>query len=105
MKTTIHVSQVLHDGAVTGRHSGRLLRERVTAALAVKPVAVVDFSGVDLITQSAADEFIGRIFRQSPAMVERIQFAHCSHDVAQMLQWAAEHANAVFQSRTDAVPA
>ena len=33
MSTTIHVSQVLHKGAVMGKHSGRVLREGVVSAL------------------------------------------------------------------------
>jgi hypothetical protein len=51
-----------------------------------------------MITQSAADEFIGRIVRQHSSLVERISFANCSREVADMLQWAAEQANSVFQS-------
>ena len=105
MKPTIYVSTVLHDGAITGRHSGRILRENALAVLSVQPAAVMDFAGVELITQSAADEFIGRIFRQSPGLVDRIQFAHCSPAVAQMLQWAAEHANSVLEPGANAVPA
>jgi hypothetical protein len=105
MKTTIRVSQVLHEGAVTGRHSGRILREGVVTALATAQVAEVDFAGVDLLTQSAADEFIGRIIRQHSDLLERLAFTNCSREVAQMLQWAAEHANSVFQAGDGMVPA
>ena len=98
MKSTIRVSEVLHEGAVTGRHSGRVIREWVVGAFATGAIVEVDFTGVDLLTQSAADEFIGRIVRQHPDVIARLSFSHCSRDVAAILQWAAEHANTAFQS-------
>ncbi|MBI2925548.1 MAG: STAS-like domain-containing protein [Verrucomicrobia bacterium] len=98
MKTTIRVSQVLHEGAVTGRHGGRVLREQVVAVLAGGACVEMDFSGVDNTTQSAADEFIGRIIRQRPDLTNRISFSNCSREVAGMLQWTAEHANSAFQA-------
>lgn len=97
-KTTIHIRQLLHEGAVTGRHSGRLIREGVVRALDTNDNVVVDFAGVDMLAQSAADEFIGRIVRQHSALVARISFTNCSREVADMLQWAAEQANSVFES-------
>jgi hypothetical protein len=103
-KPIIHVSQLLRESAVMGRHSGRLIREGVVHALETEENAVVDFSGVEMLTQSAADEFIGRIVRQHFALVARISFANCSREVAEMLQWAAEQANAVFQSEDETIP-
>jgi hypothetical protein len=100
-KTIIQISHLLHEGAVTGRHSGRLIREAVVNALDTNQNVVVDFAGVDMLTQSAADEFIGRIVRQHAALVARISFTNCSREVADMLQWAAEQANSVFQSNAD----
>jgi hypothetical protein len=105
MKTTIRVSDVLHRGAITGRHSGRVIRESVVAALASSPIVAVDFAGVDIITQSAADEFIGRIVRQHPEIMGRISFSNCSPDVAGMLQWAAEHAKSALQAEGNMVAA
>jgi hypothetical protein len=105
MKTTIRVSDVLHTGAITGRHTGRVLRESVVAALTRNPIVAVDFAGVDLLTQSAADEFIGRLVRQDADIVARISFSNCTPDVAGMLQWAAEHANSAFQGEGDMVAA
>jgi anti-anti-sigma regulatory factor len=98
MKATIQVSEVLHAGAITGRHSGRVIRESAVAALIRSSIVVIDFSDVDVITQSAADEFIGRMVRQHPEIIGRISFSNCSPDVAGMLQWAAENANAVSQA-------
>jgi hypothetical protein len=105
-KTIIHVSHLLNEGAVTGRHSGRLIREAVIHALVTKAKVAVDFAGVEMLTQSAADEFIGRIVRQHAVLVERISFANCSREVAAMLQWAAERADAAIQSDAEGmVPA
>jgi hypothetical protein len=100
-KTIIQISHLLHEGAVTGRHSGRLIREAVVYSLDTNQNVVVDFAGVDMLTQSAADEFIGRIVRQHAALVARISFTNCSREVADMLQWAADQANSVFQSNAD----
>jgi hypothetical protein len=97
-KTIIQISHLLHEGAVTGRHSGRLIREGVVHALDTSDNVVVDFAGVEMLTQSAADEFIGRFIRRHSALVARVSFINCSREVADMLQWAAEQANSVFQS-------
>jgi hypothetical protein len=97
-KWVIHVNHLVLEGAVTGRHSGRLIREAVVQALDTKDNVAVDFAGVDMLAQSAADEFIGRIVRQHFALVARISFTNCSREVADMLQWAAEQANSAFQS-------
>jgi len=66
MKATIRVSDVLHPGAITGRHSGRVIREGAVNACHAGNFVQMDFAGVDVITQSAADEFIGRMIRQHP---------------------------------------
>lgn len=105
MKTIIKVSEVLHEGAITGRHSGRVIREMLVHACQTGNIAQVDFVGVDVITQSAADEFIGRIVRQHPEVMGQISFSNCTTDVANMLQWAAEHADAVSQTERELVPA
>lgn len=105
MKTTIQVSEVLHGGAITGRHSGRIIRELSVNACKIGNGVQLDFAGVDVITQSAADEFIGRIIRQHHGIIGEISFSNCSPDVAAMLQWAAEHASATFQATGETVAA
>ena len=105
MKTIIKVSEVLHEGAITGRHSGRVIREMLVNACQTEETVQVDFAGVDVITQSAADEFIGRIARQHPGIIGQISFSNCATDVANMLQWAAENADAVNQTTRDLAPA
>ena len=105
MKTIIQVSVVLHNGAITGRHSGRVMRELLVNACHLGEPVQIDFAGVDVITQSAADEFIGRIVRQHPEIIGQISFSNCVTDVANMLQWAAENADAVNQTEPELVTA
>jgi hypothetical protein len=49
----------------------------------------------EMITQSAADEFIGRIARHNEALLEGIRFQHCAEAVKEMIQWAADNAESV----------
>ena len=97
MKTVIKISSILHDGAITGRHCGRVMREAVASAFVCSDEVVLDFSGVEMITQSAADEFIGRIMRENPGWISQIQFNHCDEAVREMIQWSAAHADSVRQ--------
>ena len=48
-----------------------------------------------MMTQSAADEFIGRIVRHENALLDRIRFQHCAPAVKEMIQWAADNADSV----------
>ena len=98
MKTTIQVCRIFHSGVVTGRHSGRLLREAVSNAVDNWKTAVVDFSGVEVITQSAADEFVGRIVRERITLLDSVRFSNCSKEVADLLQWAAENADSTLSA-------
>lgn len=98
MSTIIHISQIIHDGAITGRHSGRIIREAVAAAMQHCGTVAIDFSHIEMITQSAADEFIGRIMRENPDWIGRIQFENCDAPVREMIQWSADHADAVYRT-------
>jgi hypothetical protein len=97
MTAILHVKKLLHEGAITGRHSGKLLREAVLEADDRSTAIIVDFQGMDLITQSAADEFIGRIIRQHISIMRKISFSNCPSQIAEMLEWSAAHANSVFE--------
>ena len=94
---------MIHPGAITGRHSGRVMREAVAAAVEQRGAVVVDFSDIEMITQSAADEFIGRIMREHPGWIRRMRFDHCEPGVQEMIQWAADHADAVIRAEATAI--
>ncbi len=102
MNIIVHVSAMIHPGAITGRHSGRVMREAVAAAMEQRGTVVVDFADVEMITQSAADEFIGRIMREHPEWIRRMRFDHCEPGVQEMIQWAADHADAVYRAQEPA---
>ena len=95
MSSVIHVQSVVRDTAVMGRYQGGLLRQLATEAVAAHGTVEMDFSGIEMITQSAADEFIGRIVRHDEATLDRIRFQHCAQAVKDMIQWAADNADSV----------
>jgi STAS-like domain of unknown function (DUF4325) len=82
---------------VIGRYHGNVLRQLATESVAKDGGVVMDFSGIEMITQSAADEFIGRIVRYNSALLERIRFQHCAEAVKEMIQWAEDNADSVAQ--------
>ncbi|MFH1067007.1 MAG: STAS-like domain-containing protein [bacterium] len=90
------MKQLIHNGAITGRHSGKLLREAVCKELEQAEKVELDFQDITLFTQSAADEFIGRLTREKSELIDRIAFSHCQAEVQHMLEWAAENADSVI---------
>lgn len=95
MNRTISVRSVVNDTSVMGRYQGGLLRKMVTEAIAEQGEVEMDFSGIEMMTQSAADEFIGRIVRHDDALLDRVRFQHCAPAVKEMIQWAADNADSV----------
>ena len=74
-----------------GPVSGGVLRKMVAEQGEVE----MDFSGIEMMTQSAADEFIGRIVRHDNALLDLVRFQHCAPAVKEMIQWAADNADSV----------
>ena len=95
MEPVIHVMQLAEDTSVAGRYQGGVLRRAVAEALSEHPEVSVDFSGIEMVTQSAADEFVGRIMRHDESMLDRIHFRNCADSVREMIQWAADNADSV----------
>lgn len=93
----IKVRDVVQDDSVLGRYRGGELRRLAVEALAQESRVRFDFDGIVIITQSAADEFIGRLRRYDEPLLDRISFANCSEDVSHMLQWAADNAFSVSE--------
>ena len=94
---TIEVKGIVQDDSVLGRYRGGELRRLAVEALQQEPRVRFDFDGIVLITQSAADEFVGRLRRYDEPLLDRIAFAHCSEDVSHMLQWAMDNAFSVSE--------
>ena len=74
-----------------------MLREAVEKIMPIEGDVILDFVGISLLTQSSADEFIGRIVREHANWANHLRFVNCVQDVEDMLQWAANHANSVYE--------
>ena len=97
---TIKVKDIVKDDSVLGRFLGGELRRLAIVMLQSESRVRFDFEGIVVITQSAADEFIGRLRRYDEPLLDRIAFANCSEDVSYMLQWAADNAFSVSERQT-----
>ena len=95
MSAVVAVKSVVCDSSVMGRYQGGTLRRLAAESIAKHGSVVMDFSGIEMITQSAADEFVGRIARHDEAMLDCIHFQHCAQPVKEMIQWAADNADSV----------
>lgn len=95
MKPSIRVTQLLEDTSVVGCYQGGVLCQSAIKALSKNSEVMMDFSGIEMITQAAADEFVGRIARHEESMLDRIHFRNCTANVRKMIQWAADNADSV----------
>ena len=79
---TFKMSQVFKDEkCIGGKVSGSFFRNEVEIKLAKGPV-LIDFEGVDLITQSFSDEFLGPILaHEGQEILREIKFKNCSEGV------------------------
>ena len=79
---TFKMSQVFKDEkCIGGKASGSFFRNEVEIKLAKGPV-LIDFEGVDLITQSFSDEFLGPILaHEGQEILREIKFKNCSEGV------------------------
>ena len=93
----IEVKKLANDTAVVGRYLGGVLRKMTVEALSQVDEVVVDFDGIEMLTQSSADEFVSRIMREDESMIDKIHFKHCMPRVKQMIQWAVDNADSVLQ--------
>jgi hypothetical protein len=96
MKPVIQVASIVGDNCVAGRYMGGELRRRAMAEVDVSGLVAVDFTGITMITQSAADEFVGRIMRHHEGYLAKIEFRNCTDEVREMIQWAADNADSVL---------
>ena len=92
---TIKIREIVQDDSVLGRYWGGELRRIAVQELLQEERIRFDFEGILLITQSAADEFIGRLRRYDEPLLDRISFAKCNEDVSHMLQWPMDNAFSV----------
>ena len=98
---TITIKKIFGDEVcVCGRASGALLREQIEVALVQQESVVIDFKGLDLITQGFCDEFLGPILQANGQETFRqIKFKNCSEDVRAIILSTASR----FLSDTQAI--
>lgn len=66
---------------ISGKATGSFFRNEVQIALAKGPV-IVDFEGIEVITQSFADEFLGPILaHEGQDILRTLKFKNCSEEV------------------------
>ena len=66
---------------IGGKASGSFFRNEIQIALPKGPV-LIDFEGVELITQSFSDEFLGPILAyEGQEILRKIKFKNCSEEI------------------------
>ena len=86
-------------GAFAGdKDAAAELREKyVRPALVKGGTAVLDFSGVELATQSFIHALIAAIVRESPSNLERIEFKECNDSIRSLVEIVVEYAQDEFE--------
>lgn len=73
------------------RHTGSRLRASIDSVLGRGEPCTLDFSDVDPVTQSFADEAVGVLVRErGPDVLEQLTFLRCSPAVRDTLQFVAD---------------
>ncbi|HOE68545.1 MAG TPA: STAS-like domain-containing protein [Candidatus Omnitrophota bacterium] len=78
----IKVNEVFKgEKCISGKATGSFFRNEVEIALAKNPV-IIDFEGIEVITQSFSDEFLGPIFsHEGQDVLRTLKFKDCSEEV------------------------
>lgn len=96
----LKVNEIFKDEkCISGKATGSFFRNEVEIALAKDPV-VVDFEGIEVITQSFSDEFLGQILaHEGQDILRTLKFKNCSEEVQAVILSTAHR----FLSDTKAV--
>jgi hypothetical protein len=66
---------------ISGKATGSFFRNEVEIALAKGPV-IIDFDGIEVITQSFSDEFLGPILaHEGQDVLRTLKFKSCSEEI------------------------
>ncbi|MDA8337026.1 MAG: STAS-like domain-containing protein [Peptococcaceae bacterium] len=81
---------------IGSRHSGRILREKIEAVLGNSNIVLLDFDGINLVTQGFIDEALGVIIRRmGPAFQGRVHFKNCNELVQTVITMVATYSLAM----------
>ncbi|HOW60100.1 MAG TPA: STAS-like domain-containing protein [Candidatus Omnitrophota bacterium] len=84
---------------ISGKATGSFFRNEVEIALAKGPV-IIDFDGIEAITQSFSDEFLGPILaHEGQDVLRTLKFKSCSEEIQAVILSTAHR----FLSDTKAV--
>jgi len=77
------------------RPSGEIIRKKIDNAIAVGKKAIIDFDGIDGITQSFGDEIIGIYVRffGSDYIKKNIQAINYNEEIKTILNWVVRYSN------------
>lgn len=86
----IKVNEVFKDEkCISGKATGSFFRNEVEIVLAKNPV-IIDFEGIEVITQSFSDEFLGPIFaHEGQDILKTLKFKNCSEEVQAVIMSTA----------------
>jgi len=89
---SLKLLDIFESSDIGSRHSGRILREKIEELLGNSNTITLDFSGINLVTQSFIDEAIGVIIRQiGPSFHHRIHFKDCNDVVKSVITMVATY--------------
>jgi hypothetical protein len=102
METTINISSLFPGIAFLGaRASGEIIREMVEKELEKGNTIILDFNGIEDITQGFGDEVIGIFVRTygKDYLKDHIKVINYSEDVKIVLNWVVSYSQRLHQEK------
>jgi len=102
METTINISSLFPGIAFLGaRASGEIVREIVEKELEKGNTIILDFNGIEDITQGFGDEVIGIFVRAygKDYLKDHIKVINYSEDVKIVLNWVVSYSQRLYQEK------
>jgi hypothetical protein len=102
METTINISSLFPGIAFLGaRASGEIIREIVEKELEKGNTIILDFNGIEDITQGFGDEVIGIFVRAygKDYLKDHIKVINYSEDVKIVLNWVVSYSQRLHQEK------
>ncbi len=86
--------RILDHGAFIGsRFTGKEVRQQISAALSAGDQVVLDFGGVQSVSDSFLDEMLGMLIeQQGPSILQRLVFSSCEQPIEEAIRFSLEEA-------------
>lgn len=96
----IHVIELFEATDISSRHNGKILREKIEPYINVNKPIILDFNGVNLVTQGFMDEFIGVLIRSSgPSIIKNIKFKNCNEAIKGVIKLVVNYSSNMVLAR------